>query len=206
MLQRHFSPRRLAPLALAAAVLTGTLPAMAAPRSQQDRPPRAQQDRPPRAQQDRPPRADAVDRELAETLERVLILRMQKALELNAEQEDTVVPLMRELTGQRRERARRRMEAMRTLTVMAQDTTVEDRALQDRIDRFYADQTEAIKDEARLLREIRAELTPRQQVRLLHVEEKFRTEIRERLQDVRRQRERARPRTDRPVPGPPPAR
>ena len=67
-----------------------------------------------------------VDRELAETLERVLILRLKKALELTTEQEDTVVPLMQDLTRQRRERAHGRMEAMRTISALARDTAADD--------------------------------------------------------------------------------
>jgi vancomycin resistance protein YoaR len=176
---------RLAPAALMVALLASTIPAVGAPR----------------AQQDRQPRPGGVDRELAETLERVLILRLKKALELATEQEEVVEPLMRDLTRQRRERAHQRMEAMRTLTVLSRDMTVDESVLRDRLDRHYADQATALKEEASLLAQIRAALTPRQETRLLVFEERFRAEIRERLQDARRQRERARPRTDRPAPG-----
>ncbi len=108
---------------------------------------------------------------------------------------------MRDLTRQRRERSRGRMEAMRTLTALARDTAADEGLLRDRLERHYDDQATALRNEAGVLNQIRAELTPRQEVRLLVFEERFRAEIRERLQDVRRQRERARPRTDRPAPG-----
>lgn len=185
MLQMMVLRNRLVLVALTVALLASATPAVAAPR----------------AQQDRQPRSGAVDRELAETLERVLILRLKKTLELTTQQEETVVPLMRDLTRQRRERAQERTEARRTLTALARDTAADDDLLRDRLDRHYADQATALKNEAALLEQIRAELTPRQEVRLLLFEERFRAEIRERLQDVRRQRMRGRPRTDRPRPG-----
>ncbi|MCZ6833348.1 MAG: hypothetical protein O7F11_06350 [Acidobacteria bacterium] len=185
MQHNPFFRSRLATVALIVTLLACAIPAVAAPR----------------AQQDRQPRSGSVDRELAETLERVLILRLKRTLELTTAQEETVVPLMRDLTRRRRERARGRMEAMRTLTALARDTAADEDLLRDRLERHYDDQATALRNEAGVLDQIRAELTSRQEVRLLVFEERFRAEIRERLQDVRRQRERARPRTDRPAPG-----
>ena len=187
MSPKHRALRPVATAALALAVLLPTLSpvVMAAPQEG-------------RAQQRRP--AGALDQELAETLQQLMIVRMKRALELSPEQEETVVPLMEDLTGRRREHQRLRMEGLRTLAALAQDSAASDELLQERLDTFYADQATHRQAEMDLVTALRAQLTPRQEARMLAFEERFRSDIRSRMQDARRQRERARPRVDRPDP------
>ena len=140
------------------------------------------------ARQDRGAASSEVDRELAETLQELLVLRFRKTLELTEEQEDQVVPLMQELTRLRRENARRRIEATRTLFVMSQDSGADENLLRQRLNDFYRDQEQFQRDQERLSGEIRSHLDPRQQARLLGLEERFRREVRDRVAGARRMR------------------
>jgi hypothetical protein len=152
-----------------------------------------------RGQQGRP--GGAVDQELAETLQQLMMVRLKRALELTPEQEETVVPLMQDLTRHRREDQQLRREGLRSLAALSQDSMASEEILRDRLDSFYADQAASLKAQMEILTALRAELTPRQEARMLAFEERFRSDIRDRMQDARQQRQRARPQGDRPDAG-----
>jgi hypothetical protein len=154
-----------------------------------------------------------VDEELRQTMQELMVLRMRKTLELSAEQEEKVVPLFTEVTTLRREHARKRMEGMRTLNILMTDPGAEDDLLAQRIEALDRDQDDFIETERRLTREIRSHLTVRQRAKLMGFEERFRSEMRTRFQEVREgggaeymERRRATPGRPRPLapPAPPP--
>jgi Spy/CpxP family protein refolding chaperone len=182
-LRIHTKPLVSAALALAILVPALSTVVVASPR--QDRSQRGRQ-------------GSHLDRELAETLQQLMIVRMKRALELTPEQEKTVVPLMQDLTQQRRADQRSRMEGLRSLAALSQDSAASEEMLTERLESFYADQAAGRETEMELLTALREELTPRQEARMLAFEERFRSEIRNRMQAARGQRERARPDADRP--------
>ena len=185
---KHLRLKRAVTAALALAVL---MPALSPAVSASPRQDRSQRGRPP----------GAVDQELAETLQQLMIVRLKRALELTPEQEETVVPLMQDLTQRRRADQQLRREGLRSLAALSQDSAASEDILRERLDSFYADQAANRKAEMEILTALRAELTPRQEARMLAFEERFRSDIRDRMQDARQQRQRARPQGDRPDSG-----
>ena len=184
------SPARLLPVTLMVAALavvvmpTGTVRAQEPPPQEEPRP-------------GQPP----LDEDLAATIQEVMLRRLETQLELSDEQKTTVLPLVQELGELRRTHNQSRREALRTVSVMAQDSSVDQESLSRRLDVFYQEQ-EAFRDqEMELAKKIRSHLDPRQQARLLQFEERFRNEMRRRFEDARR---RGGPRSRGERPGNPP--
>lgn len=132
-----------------------------------------------------PPR---LDRELAQTVERFMVQRFVVFLELDQTQRETVLPLFREQTQARRTHARQRREAIRTLSAMGLDSGVDEEMLRRRLEDFYKKEEAFRKRELRASEEIRSHLNLRQQARLLAFEERFREEMRRRMQEARGKR------------------
>ena len=182
---KHLGLKRAVTALLAVAVLVPSLSSITLASPQQGRQQRGRQ-------------PGALDQELAETLEQLMIVRLKRALELTAQQEETVVPLMQDLTRRRRADQQLRREGMRSLAALSQDSAASEDILRERLDAFYADQAANRQAELELLTALRAQLNPRQEARMLAFEERFRSDIRDRMHDARQQRERARPHGDRP--------
>ena len=166
---------------------------------------RAQEPPPPQAvpppQEPRP--GPPINRELAEAMQELMLQRLEVQLELSDDQKKTVLPLVRDLSDLRREHNQSRREALRTVNVMAQDAAVDEASLSRRLEIFYKEQEDFREQETKLVREIRSHLNPRQQARLLQFEERFRNEMRRRIDDARR-RGGPRGRGERLRPGDPP--
>jgi Spy/CpxP family protein refolding chaperone len=186
------SPVPLLPVALMAATLAAAM-VPATPARAQEPPP----------QEEPPPGQPPFDQELAETIQEVMLRRLETHLELSDEQRTTVLPLVRELSELRRSHNQSRRDGLRTIGVMAQDSSVDQESLSRRLDVFYKEQEAFRGKEMELAGKIRSHLDPRQQARLLQFEERFRNEMRRRFEDARR-RGGARSRGERPRPGNPP--
>jgi hypothetical protein len=160
-----------------------------------------------------------VDQELRQTIQDLMVVRLERTLQLTDAQKEKVVPLVKELTEMRRDHARQRVEAIRSLYVLSQDSGADDQRLKS----FDEQEEQFRKSERSKMEEIRSHLQPRQQAQLLGFEERFRNEMRTRLEEVRQRRgpggrmgrpagrrrpldERVRPEQQQPPPPPPPSR
>ena len=139
--------------------------------------------------QERPPDAEPrLDRELAQTVERFMVQRLTRFLELDAAQRETVLPLVEKLTQARRLHTRQRREAIRTLGAMSQDSGVDEEMLRLRLNSFYREEEEFRDLERRTNEEVRSQLDVHQEARLLAFEERFRKEMRRRMEAAREDR------------------
>ena len=136
-----------------------------------------------------------IDRELAQTVERFMVQRLTRFLELGPEQRETVLPLFQELTQARRLHTRQRRDAIRTLGAMSQDSGVDEEMLRNRLKSFYREEAEFRDLERRTNDEVRSHLDVHQEARLLAFEERFREDMRRRMESAREGRGR-RPRQD----------
>ncbi len=192
---RKMTPRRLALVLTAASLASVAAPAWAQRDAERGAPPReearlaADDDRRPGPGDRRPgdPRRP-IDDELAETIQELMIVRLRTHLDLSAAQEEKVVPLAQELAELRRRRGRERGEGMRSIMALAQDSGVDERLLRERLETFYAQESDFRRQEERLAGELRSHLDPHQQARLLVFEERFRGEMRRRMDEMRQRR------------------
>ena len=127
-----------------------------------------------------------LDRELAETMERFMVQRLSTFLELDEAQEGEVVPRIQELARLRRQHGQQRREAIRTRMAMSQDQGTDESLIRERLDAFHDENDAFRRRQDDVLDEIRQRLNPRQQARLLAFEERFRDEMRRRIEDARR--------------------
>ena len=114
-----------------------------------------------------------------------MVERLTRFLELDAEQQETVVPLVQKLAQARRLHTRQRHEAIRTLGAMSQDSGVDEEMLRQRLVAFRQEEVGFRDLEQRTNEEIRSHLDVRQQARLLAFEERFREEMRRRMEAAR---------------------
>ena len=141
---------------------------------------------PPRAAEpaDGPP-AESLDQELAEAIQDVMLVQAKRRLGLSEEQAREVGALMRSMGEARREHQNRRREGLRTLAAMAEDSSLDESELRRRIDAVLRADEEFMATERRLMGDIRARLDTRQQARWIVFNDRFRDEMRRRVEDAR---------------------
>lgn len=133
-------------------------------------------------------RGGDVDRELAQTMEKLMVLRLSKHLELDDAQKERVIPLIKQMTRARRDYARQRRDALRALMAMSSDPGTDEQMIRQRLASFHDEEAAFRRDEEEIARQLRTHLDVRQQARLLAFQERFRDEMRRRIEDVRRGR------------------
>lgn len=126
-----------------------------------------------------------VDRELAEAVERVMVVQFKRRLALSDSQAEAVTPLMTQLVEERRDHARRRRDALRSLIALAEDSTADEDVLRDKMAAIDREDQEFLRVEKRLLEDVKSHLDVRQQARLMLFQERFREEMRQRVDEAR---------------------
>ncbi len=130
-----------------------------------------------RAQGGGPP----MDEDLQETIEIYMIAKMTRFLELTDEQERTVIPAVEELNASRREMNRRRRLAMMRLHPLVEDGSSAEEEITAVLGELEKLEEEQRAAETRARAVIKESLTPRQLARFLMFQERFRTEMRNRM-------------------------
>ena len=115
-----------------------------------------------------------------------MIAKMKRALDLTSEQQQTVIPLIEDLSASRRAFNRERRLVMMRLRPLAEDGQATDAEIRETLERLRRAETEFREKEARSLEAVRAALTPRQEAKFVLFLERFRREIQERLERFRR--------------------
>ena len=144
---------------------------------------------PARAEEPSPgPPGDDVDAELAEAIQDVMVVQAKRRIGLSDEQARDVGSIMRRMGEVRREHQSRRREGLRTLAAMAEDSTLADDEIERRIESLLRADDEFMTAERRLMGDIRARLDTRQQARWMVFNDRFRDELRRRVEDARQGR------------------
>ena len=129
--------------------------------------------------------AEPVDQELAEAIQDVMVIQAKRRLGLSEEQARDVGALMRRMGEARRDHQARRRDGLRTLAAMAEDSSMEEAEIKRRIDAVLRADEEFMSTERRLMGDIRAKLDTRQQARWIVFNDRFRDEMRRRVEDAR---------------------
>jgi len=122
--------------------------------------------------------------EVREAMDQMVLARMKVALRLSPEQEEKIVPRMRELMQVRRDQAAQRRLALARLRVLVLDGTAGYREIAQALRAVRAGDDEFRAREAGLRGAIDRELTPRQQARMVFFEARLRRMMQRRLQEA----------------------
>lgn len=122
-----------------------------------------------------------MDEDLQETIEIYMIARMTRFLELTDEQERVVIPAVEELNASRREANRRRRLAMMKLHPLVEDESTDDAEINAVLRELETIEEEQMDAATRARSVIKQSLNPRQQGRFFLFQERFRTEMRNRM-------------------------
>ncbi len=126
--------------------------------------------------------------DLVETLEIYMIAKMKRTLDLSPEQQETVIPLIEDLSASRRAFNRERRLVLMRLRPLVEDPQASDAEIRESLARLRQAETAFEEKERRSLDAIRSALTPRQEAKFILFQERFRREIQERLQRLRQER------------------
>ncbi len=122
--------------------------------------------------------------EVREAMQYLMIARLKKALQLTPEQEQTVIPQINGLMEARRGFAGQRHARMASLRVMVHDPAADEGEIGRTLGEIREIEQEYRGREEELRNRINAELTPRQQARLLFFERHFRGAMQKRLREA----------------------
>lgn len=125
--------------------------------------------------------------DLVETLEIYMIAKMKRALDLSPEQQERVIPLIEDLSASRRAFNHERRLVLMRLRPLVEDPQASDAEIRESLARMDRAESEFKEKERRSLEAIRSALTPRQEAKFILFRERFRREIQERLQRLRRE-------------------
>ena len=131
------------------------------------------------------PAVDDPDADLEETIQIYMIARMKRFLSLSREQEERVVPFMQDLGDSRRRFTRDRRLTMMMLRPLAEDPASSEEEIGRLLLRLDESEREFRARETKSLQQIRAVLAPRQQARFMIFQERFRSEMQQRVRDIR---------------------
>ena len=122
--------------------------------------------------------------EIREAMADFFRTRLRVALDLNDEQMVQIVPRLQRIERSREESRRRRVAAVRDLH-QGLRSGVDDGELQSRLDRLEAIEEEQRELESSAMTEIDRELTVRQRVQLRFFVQRFRSEVRRKIDELR---------------------
>jgi hypothetical protein len=125
--------------------------------------------------------------ELREAMRRVMISRMKEVLQLTPEQEGQVLPQVHALLEARQRFATRRRSRLAYLQAAMLDEDADDGAIEEALQNVREVERSFRDREAELRHSINAELTPRQQARMMFFERHFRRVMQRRVREALQQ-------------------
>jgi Spy/CpxP family protein refolding chaperone len=123
--------------------------------------------------------------DLRETIEIYMLARMKQELELTADQEERLVPLVQDLSASRHRFRKERRLALMRLRPLAEDPATSESTLRAELERIQEAETSFREEECRRMDRIREILSTRQEARFVLFIEQFVTDMQRRLRQMR---------------------